>query len=302
MVCSLQARTEAAIAPFSGFPALEPRFLARCTFFRTDEERSKGRVLDFGLSFGEFSAVRNSICTALYRDAVPHIPGQPVEELAGRIRRVVDTNTNSHHITPNRLLLQWLCAEAICAWTLVQVRYDRALAQRPADEIRVNEASSRILAQPRPAHVCSGKAMVLRDLANALTSSTGLRCWYVGGWLRGMGDPTPKDSNHAWNCFTFEGGVLIPADAALGVEAEFARRQKRKIANAGILPLYREAWELFLAGHFGFLKQPGQEHGSTDLATTRDNLQDLLFSEWAALPTGPLRSLAQLLEDDGKWP
>ena len=117
------------IASFKIAPEVRPFFIQRARFFRTDEERNSGRNLDVGINERTFRLLINRLCTGIYRDAVPHIPGESVERLSARLLTFTQKTSASYQNQLSLLGKQWLFAEAAGAWTLSQVEYDREMAQ-----------------------------------------------------------------------------------------------------------------------------------------------------------------------------
>ena len=220
---------------------LQPAFIRSATYFRNPAEIEKGRALPFGVTEATLDKLIESTAVASYRsDAV----ATDVPHLASALRDIADETLRRYEIErPSRLLRQWLCEEAICAWTVSHIDYDEALAGEKDFERWWSGIRPEVTLGKSPMRtICSGNAFLTRDLARALTKETGIEARYVGGWLRSDDGSVPQASNHAWTCFVFEGGLEVPADTVSPLVTR-ERRRDWKVKNG--------AWEVFLAFHNG---------------------------------------------------
>ena len=126
----------------------------------------------------------------------------------------------------------------------------------------------------------------------------GLKCYYVGGWLRGYDGLTPKESNHAWNCFEFDKKILVPADMTGSAQTlEQAVGHQWKTGVELILPRTPVTWELFLARHFGVIKFDDNLYSYFDPASLVDPLSTLTFGQWRDRSIVPLLKLQRQLDN-----
>lgn len=231
---------------------LRPAFLPYATFFRTDRERQAGRDLELGISDSQLERLVDNTCVDVYRSEPSSVP--TVESLALSLRKTADRAILQEGIQqPSRLLRQWVSAEMICAWVVSHVDGDPELAEEKDFNRWWNGIPPAVTLAKRPIRtICSGNALLSRDIARAMGSELGLGARYIGGWLRSDDGSVPEASNHAWTMFTFEGGLQVPADTVSPATSRANRAAWRFKRGAWpILPRSREAWEVFLAFHYG---------------------------------------------------
>lgn len=226
-----------------------------CPLLRTETEKVGGRSFPFGISNGQVEHLINYVCVAVYSGSASYIPNQSNAEVAGRLLSLVDSILVTDHLTKcPKFLRQWLLAEAICAWILTEfgpeppsIRYENFNAWW------VSIQPENILRRENPYTACAGSAMLAKALASELTKSTGIECDYVGGWLKDQAtSQVPKLSNHSWNVFRFDQGIVVPADCVPTADAKsWKRKWKDKQFGDRILPLNRECLEIFLALRWG---------------------------------------------------
>jgi hypothetical protein len=293
---------EKSLEPFQRFPGVRPSLIARVDFFRTVDEKNRGRKLEVGAPGAKFYQLIDQVCASMYSSKVAFKRSEPIDLLAKRLLASVDGTVKLSGTSINALGRRWLFAEATCAWVMRMVRYDHVLAANPDPTaiIRTQDAKS-ILAMEDPAQVCSGRTMLIREIVNAAPGDLQIKCSRVGGWFRNMGKETPKNSNHAWVLFDLGDGIRVPADAALGVDQKWLSSQSRKVNRAWIMPVHRESWEFFLAGHHGQIRPVGEENKDVYSPALKDSLTGLTYEEWARLETAKLTPIEQFLRNDSNW-
>ena len=275
---------------------IQPFFIQHTPFFRNDDERLNGRWLPVGLSEAEFENAINQTSTTIYRSIhLAHDPNRTIEHIAALIGQEVNNVVASLGVNkPNRLLQQWLQAEAVCAWVQANVSYDNVLANASFKEQVEMGKTENILKMAQPATICSGKTRIVCDLARAIGRDNGMDCRYVGGWARVNG-AAPDDSNHAWNCFLFTDGIHVPADTtASAISLVAAKRAKGKVKPVFTLPKTREDLELFFANRFGYAKSYGEDYKFYDIKMVPDSLSELTWSEWSSKNSLYLDRLLQI--------
>ena len=259
-------------------------------------------ALDFGVTADEFGLLRKQVWALIRGGVIKYHPNTSIETYGSQIAECVDQFLLKNAPSATNLLKQWICAEAVLAFSASYVSY--YVAPGDAREVwRVN-APVNVLSLVRPKCQCSGFSMLTRDLANAAGAKFGLRCEYVGGWLRRTGKPADRTSNHAWNLFIFDGVGPIPADAtcasrALAGETYFGRQDSRD-SLFFCLPISRAEWEMFLAHYWGdqYIRSSANIYGiDYKLSKTgvKDSLTDLTFAQWNAGETSSYLSLRKAL-------
>jgi hypothetical protein len=181
--------------------------------------------------------------------------GERLSVLGDRLKKVVDRVLFSNGLAEaNDFLKQWMYAEAVCSWTLLNVQYDYDVAKNNSGLTNGYKTGQIILDMAYPKTICSGNALLTRDIARAM----GLRCYYIGGWYRDIGFNfgDQSASNHAWVCFVFPDGIIVPADTTTAAfhRDNYLKRTHLsvlgKLSRDIILPTDQSAWEIFLSTYF----------------------------------------------------
>lgn len=210
----------------------------------------------WGVSESVRKKLADAMSTRIYRGANAMRAGMTPRDI-GEGNRVIVSEVlllEGKKTIPRRFH-QYLCAVADCAWMIANVRY----GEKNVDNL------DKILSSVPPQAQCNGKALLLREISFYSAGDIGLTCDYYAGWSRFVNQRSDKiyDSNHAWNLYTFDGGIQTPADVTLDVymanAGEKSRTTNEMIGELHILPFTPSTVEYFLAGHFGILKSRGEE-------------------------------------------
>lgn len=271
---------------------IKPQFMTNTVFFRNQEERRDGRWLHVGIMEREFEDTINGVCTRMCLPQLKHVAGRPVSEIAHLIREQVDMEISHRGITsPNKLLRQWLYAEASVGWVRTHVVASHPQIPVDTDKNWIRDSlTSTILGRSVCVAVCSGRAVLVRDIARRVGRDVDLECFYCGGFYRDLGQANlAEKSNHSWVMFRFEDGLLVPADHAPASLAD-TKRFGTKDFGWWVLPRTREQWELFLA----------QRYITTDGGAFGDkmplfNIVTMTFDDWKLCDTQHLIRLEKKL-------
>jgi hypothetical protein len=240
----------------------QPFFIKTATHF----SKSSGMdalSLKMDITPDQFGNLRSGIWKSLSKNPIIISPNNSVEHHGNEIFKFVDFYINKNIPNANKLLKQWLCAEAIVAFVANKVMFGGTPELEDSfakDGGWTANLPNNILKRNGGWAKCCGFAMLTRDLTDIAGKSYGLRCEYVGGWARDPGKPLKQDepSNHAWNLFFFDTIGAVPSDSSLasGAINQNDRRFGRPDNRDSILyclPVERAEWEMFLARNWGYI-------------------------------------------------
>lgn len=258
-----------------------------CPLFRNQKERVGGRAFPFGVSNKRVENLVNKVCTDIYSGNVNFVQNQNVAQVSQRLLSHVDSVllASGHQKCP-RFLRQWLVAEAICAWILAEFGPD-SVSYQGFDSWFASIQPENILRRANPYTACAGAAMLAKALTNELAKETGLSCDYVGGWVKDAGtSQVPELSNHSWNIFRFDGGIVLPADCTPTADSrEWKKKWNVKQFAVRILPLNRECLEVFLTQKWGAIDYRNDNKDKFKLPLSNPTCA-MSFADWKTLKIG----------------
>jgi len=238
-------------------------------------------VYDIGISPKETTDLVDCVATAVYRSNISPTSNYP--SVAKLLADLVDSVLVERKVSENKILRQWLLAEAVGAFCISRIDYateqtESSFSAKTRSELNEPEV---FLAKPRPRAVCSGFTRYAASLSRAL----GLTCYHIDGFTRNRKIRDWTKPTHGWLLYDFGSGIRVPSDMTSRIHefdsgrtvtnTDFARLTRKY--NWRILPRSVRDWEVFSWMYYQFRLVPG-ERTPPNLSLTK-----LSFDSWKNL-------------------
>jgi hypothetical protein len=232
----------------------EQLYTSHCTYFPNEQ---KSLILEkieaSGIQITDFRDLQDDVWRTVSKD-VTISTGESVGSLVAILKDDVTAclARSGKKIATGSFVFNWLLAEAIGAWTLLNFGYDFKLAESDSSIIDRMTAQD-YLNMERRQTICGGVSRFIREIAR----KSGLKAYYVGGYFREIGFDISRQSgaNHGWVSFGFD-GLLIPCDATSAAFHRYdylkppVKKISGKLSHAQMFPITRTDWEVFLSSYY----------------------------------------------------
>ena len=236
----------------------EPVFLNYSPVWKGVDARHNNPIeTNLNLSYNTLEKLIVAVHARMSSPSLAPFAEQSVKQIADAIKLEVDSVVRNEAVSLNDFASQWVLAEAICRWVLLNVFYDKS--QVGADWITGSKfiywgKPETVLKQMPHAATCGGFATTVRDIARAC----GLVAYKVDGHWRGLGEVGAVPQNHSITMFVFPGNIKVPADVSTARSERQSNqspqvlsvRPRGRVAEWDVLPIRPEAWDVFLAHFF----------------------------------------------------
>ncbi len=225
-----------------------PYFLERAavTFSQKYGKGDCAPLFDFGVEPKVLRELIDNACVWAYRCL--HDNRRSVSQTAKLFTSQVEVLLKERNVSkPNKLLVDWLCAEIICSYVFSNVKFDDyGIKNTAIATSNFQERPFEIFAMQNPVATCAGFSKIATELAY----EAGLKCCTINGVCR-WGDEVAKNNDgHSWVMFDFGINVRVPADVTpMHPISASSRRVEAKI-SWHCLPCTPRTWELFMRMHW----------------------------------------------------
>ena len=189
---------------------IQPYFLSRSKvrFTQIYGNRDCAPLFDFGVTPQIFKQLVDTICVQTYRKR--HEPLRSIQQTAQILCTDVDQAIAKQRIEqPKKLLVDWLRAEAVCAYVFSNVKFDADGLNKREEETRdLQERPFHIFAMKNPVALCPAFSKIAAELAY----ESKLKCCTINGVCRWKSGVVTNDDGHSWVMFDFGEGIRVPAD------------------------------------------------------------------------------------------
>lgn len=254
----LRSATVSRLHIFGKIERLRPFFLSYSPVWKEVDARHDNPIEKaLNLSAAAFEKLVNAVHARMSSPMLASFADQPIKQIAAGIKTEVADVIKSEMLVLNDFASQWILAEGVCRWVLLNVFYDKS--QVGADWITGSRFAywgkpEIVLKQMPHAATCGGFATTVRDIGRAC----GLTAYKLDGHWRGLGEIGTVPQNHSITMFVFPGNIKVPADVSTArserqdnqVPQDLRIRPRGRIAEWSVLPIRPEAWEVFLTHFF----------------------------------------------------
>ena len=233
----------------------ENAYTSHCDYFANGESLIMKRINKAtGLSEEDFRQLQDQVWNVV-STTVTFQQGESPANLTKRLSAAVsDVIKPLPASAKSVILINWLTAEAISCWTLLNVIYDHQMAAGDTSVVYRLTATDYLMMQ-KPKTICGGVALFVREIGRMM----GLKVYYVGGYFREIGFDIRRQNGagHAWLRFEFGEGLMVPSDPTVAAFHRYdylngGEKVSGKLAPDVMLPLSVTDWEVFLGSYYPY--------------------------------------------------
>ena len=143
--------------------------------------------------------------------------------------------------------MDWLRAEAVCAYVFSNVKFDADGLNKREEETRdLQERPFHIFAMKNPVALCPAFSKIAAELAY----ESKLKCCTINGVCRWKSGVVTNDDGHSWVMFDFGEGIRVPADVTPMHPINASILSVTSKISWHCLPCTPRAWELVMRMHY----------------------------------------------------